>query len=146
MCMTPGNKPKKLCDFLSNMFLREYHILGRKSCAPQARCLWSHMAKKLATRWYVAYLTGKKTEGVGKICKANPTRGTLVLSMCIPFIDQLSRNILGSISHLWIMLTQPTSNKSQLSNKSNNNTCAMNPWYKLSRTCLLGIYHEHTQQ
>ena len=43
----------------------------------------------------------KKTEGVGKICEANPTRGTLVRSLHIPFIEHLSIDTSGFICGLF---------------------------------------------
>ena len=45
--------------------------------------------------WCVAYLPGKKNGRGRANCEANPTRGTLVCSLCIPFIDHLSGDTSG---------------------------------------------------
>ena len=42
----------------------------------------------------------KKWKGQGKKGAANPTRGTLVSSLCIPFIDHLSRDTSGFVCGL----------------------------------------------
>ena len=58
-----------------------------------------------------------------KNCKANPTRGTLVLSLCIPiWVEVLVGTYVTYLAPV-NMSIQPTSNKSQLSNKSNNHAC-----------------------
>ena len=104
---------------------------------------------KLTTQWYVPTFQEEKRKGRERFAKPTlpealwyPPCALLLFKKSLWVeIHVLSWVHMWPIWHLWIMLTQPTSNNSQLSNKSNNHVHAWHfLWYKVVLHLFVGVY------